>query len=182
MNRLQGRTIYLDFMEKDEFKEQWCAFEYDMDLKTDVPEIGRTMDRAGERFDDLAKLQGKTLALFGIYTNDGKLVGDTSIYDIDWRNRSAVLGLAIARKADRRKGYATEATGLLLNYAFEVLGLERLYADTLEHNAGSRKTLEKNGLVQEGVKRRSDYIGGRYYDRIEYSILAEEYAGRHGSL
>jgi RimJ/RimL family protein N-acetyltransferase len=44
------------------------------------------------------------------------------------------------------KGYATEATRLLINRGFTELGLQRIIADTYEENMASRRVMEKLGL------------------------------------
>lgn len=49
------------------------------------------------------------------------------------------------------RGYATDATGLLLRYGFDVLDSERLVATCDPENIGSKRVLEKAGMTYEGL-------------------------------
>lgn len=177
MDKLPGKNIYLGTLERDQFKLQWEAFGFDMDDLTEPPNIGNTKEKADVIFDRIKKGQGKTLVDLGIFLNDGTIIGDIDLHDIEWMNRSAELGIGII-KDQRGKGYGTEAMGLLIQYAFAAMGLDRVHANTMEHNFGCRKALENNGFIQEGVNRQAVYIGGRYCDRILYSILRNEWLQR----
>lgn len=44
------------------------------------------------------------------------------------------------------KGYATEGSAALLRYGFETLGLERIYAHAIRHNAASIAVMKKIGM------------------------------------
>ena len=62
-------------------------------------------------------------------------VGQISLYNIDWRRRWAEYGrLLIGEPAASRQGLATEATQLLLTYAFDQLGLETLQLEVRQNN------------------------------------------------
>lgn len=64
-----------------------------------------------------------------------KPVGQISLYDIDWDRRWAAYGrLLIGEPAATRRGLATEATQLLLAYAFDHLGLETLQLEVRQNN------------------------------------------------
>ena len=46
------------------------------------------------------------------------VIGSTSLHDIDMRDRSATFGIMIGDPSARGKGFGTEATPLMLDYAF----------------------------------------------------------------
>jgi RimJ/RimL family protein N-acetyltransferase len=56
--------------------------------------------------------------------------------ELGYRMRRAVWGM----------GYATEGARAMIDYGFEVMGLERIFAETMAVNAGSRRVMEKLGL------------------------------------
>lgn len=62
-----------------------------------------------------------------------------------------------------------------MEYAFLNIGLERIYAETLEQNKPAIKSLEKWNFVFEGKVRKAVYLAGKRWDRLRYSILIEEY-------
>ena len=79
------------------------------------------------------------------------------------------------------RGYMTEALEAAVQYAFEALGAELVSARVFEGNAGSRRVLEKLGLVREGTLRRAvKGYGGRVHNDMLFSMLKEEYAEKHG--
>ena len=53
----------------------------------------------------------------------------------------------------RGRGVMTTAVGLVLEHAFEVLGLQRVKAYVATGNAASRHVLEASGLTEQGVER-----------------------------
>lgn len=52
--------------------------------------------------------------------------------------------------------------------------LDKLYADALAANVGSRRVLEKSGFVAEGRFREHAYADGERVDAVRYGLLADE--------
>jgi len=73
------------------------------------------------------------------------------------------------------KGYMTEAGELILDLAFNVLGLERVFAGTDVRNTASARLMSRLGMQYEGTLRKSHMIKGVLTDSVNYSILKEEY-------
>ncbi len=80
-------------------------------------------------------LEGPNNALFVIYERvapDGSVlrpIGETGLFGIDYRNRTGEFGILIGEADARGKGYGTEATTLMLDYAFTALGLHNVMLD-----------------------------------------------------
>ncbi|MGF7047564.1 ribosomal-protein-alanine N-acetyltransferase [Paenibacillus sp. DS2015] len=72
-------------------------------------------------------------------------------------------------------GYMTEAGKLILELAFNVLGVERVFAATDIRNTASAKLMSRLGMKHEGTLRRNHMIKGELTDSFHYSILKEEY-------
>jgi ribosomal-protein-alanine N-acetyltransferase len=73
--------------------------------------------------------------------------------------------------AHARNGVMSEALQLLLNYAFDTLGLHRIEAACLPSNAPSRGLLAKSGFIQEGLARQYLRINGIWQDHVFFAIL-----------
>lgn len=71
-------------------------------------------------------------------------------------------------------GVATAAVGEVLRLAFADLGLHRVEAGTLLHNAASRRVLAKNGFTEIGVAPRYLKIAGRWQDHLLHQRLADD--------
>jgi len=77
----------------------------------------------------------------------GELVGQIYLKHIDWNEKSAEFGIALINDSVKGKGYGAEAIELLTEYAFDVLGLEVMTANSVLRNVRSQHVLEKVGFV-----------------------------------
>lgn len=120
----------------------------------------------------------ETYKFWAICTNDDKkrIVGWVSLSEIDNKNHSACFhGLVIADK-DYHDGFAwIESYLFVYEYAFEHLGLNRVYGTRrMDH-----KQTRAMGLVmfskREGVLRQAIYKNGQYHDLAIGSLLSSEY-------
>jgi len=175
MLKLQGKHIYLATLEREDCKKIWNDFEYDYDNPTEPLNIGHSVEKADEWFNEIQKLQGGKNIRLGIFLNDGCVIGDVALQDIDYKHRSCSIGLGIAKNENRGKGFGTEAVKLILEYGLDHIGLERFTANTLEINTPAQKSLEKLCFILEGRERNAYYFGDKKFDRLNYSLLADEY-------
>jgi len=109
---------------------------------------------------------------FGIFTINGDvLIGTIGLFQVFRGPRqSALLGYSLDQEQNG-KGYTTEATNLVVNYAFEVLNLHRIEAGVMPDNIGSIRVLEKVGFHKEGIARKNVEINGRWEDHQMLAIL-----------
>lgn len=173
--RLQGEKINLAVLEREDCRKLWQDNEYDFEHPTEEFNIGYSVEKADEWFEEIQKCQGSRHVRLGIFLNDGTVIGDVALQDIDRKNRKCSLGLGIAKIGNRANGYGREAARLVLDYGFRYLGMERISANTLEMNAGAQRVLECCGFTLEGRERKAVYLNGEKYDRLCYGILKEEH-------
>lgn len=112
------------------------------------------------------------------YEDAWKLIGNTGLFAIDWRNRSAELGIFIGDKAYWNRGLGTEAVGLILQHGFSTLNLHRIFLRVYSDNQRAIKLYEKNGFVHEGRQRQAEFHSGNYHDIIFMSMLRPEWEER----
>ena len=109
--------------------------------------------------------------LFGIFlAQGGEHIGNIKIGNVREPHRSADLGLIIGRRSAWGKGYGSEAIALATRWAFEQLGLNKLWAGMYAENLGSYHAFIKAGYREVGRFRRHILFNGRYID----SILVEK--------
>ena len=82
----------------------------------------------------------------------------------------------------QRTRAATEAIYLLMRYAMDVLGYQRLVWRCLEANQPSMRAAARYGFVPEGRWRGSVFLKGRRWDQAWHSIVAEEWPGRSAAI
>ncbi|HVB18938.1 MAG TPA: GNAT family protein [Acidimicrobiales bacterium] len=88
--------------------------------------------------------------------------------------RSASMGYCF-EEAAWGHGYATEAAGTLLQWAFDSLNLNRVQAETDTRNTASARVLEKLGFVREGTLREDCVVNGEVSDSWVYGLLRREW-------
>lgn len=118
-----------------------------------------------ENYREFIKGQG---AHFGIYKNNN-MIGRIRINNIiQGVFKSAFIGYSIDEKY-QGKGFMKEAVGLVLEYAYEELGLHRIEATTLLDNGRSKGVLEACGFIELGICKEYLLINGKWRDhRIFY--------------
>ncbi len=109
---------------------------------------------------------------------DQSYIGQLDIFDINWKLRCGELGIVIGSDEKRGKGVGTEALKLLQDYAFGILGLERLELTVYTGNKRAMRCYEKAGFVHEGVRRHAAMVDGRYMDVAMMSVLNAEWQAR----
>lgn len=96
-------------------------------------------------------------------------LGIIILSDMDLENGAAEIYIKLAG-IFRGKGYGQDAVNALVAYAFDRLGLSRIYSDILEYNTMSRRLFEKCGFRQEGFRRGRGFKKGSYRNVCVYSI------------
>jgi RimJ/RimL family protein N-acetyltransferase len=109
---------------------------------------------------------------------DGKLMGGTGLFDIDWTSRSATFGISIYDPKKWGKGYGQESTRLVLDFAFRILNLNRVELDTFDFNKRAQKCYLKVGFKEVGRRRKARFIDGEYRDDIIMDILRDEWLAK----
>ena len=107
-----------------------------------------------------------------------KQVGQTAFFRVDYISRAAVFYLAILDTAYWSKGFGTEATQLMVDYAFETLNLNRIQLHVSAENTPAIKIYQKAGFVKEGVLRQAMFRNGDYVDFCVMGILKQEWKSR----
>jgi [ribosomal protein S5]-alanine N-acetyltransferase len=101
----------------------------------------------------------------------GQHIGNISLQQISWVDRSAEIAFLLGEKDFRGKGVMFEAGAKLIEHAFRTLNLHRVYCGTSSENQAMRKLALKLGMAQEGVRKEAIFNGGNYHDLIEFGII-----------
>ena len=114
--------------------------------------------------------------IFTIIDNaGGQPVGNVALQDVDYRNRTAELGIYIGDASNRGKGYGTEATQLLLQLAFGVLGLQNVMLRVYAYNSAAIRVYEKVGFREFGRRHQCQFMDGQFWDVILMECLASDF-------
>ena len=120
-------------------------------------------------FIDLCKKE-KPKVTFAIEDNN-KLCGVIGlVLQKDVYKHSAEIGYWIGEPF-WRKGIATNAVKQMVEYAFQELKLERIFAGIFEYNKASMRVLDKCGFQLEGISKKALIKNGRFWDEYRYAIV-----------
>lgn len=114
---------------------------------------------------------------FGMRTKDGVPIGLYSLMHIDPTHRQAEVGAGIGDPDYWGGGFGSDAMLLITAYAFEWLGLRRLYLNTLDTNLRAQRQVEKCGFSRESRRRALMFWNGEWHDWLVYGLLREEWPG-----
>lgn len=118
--------------------------------------------------------QGTGARLAIEYAANGLFIGWCSLSKWNPDYRSAKMGYCLGDTA-WGQGFATEAAGALLRWAFDTLDLNRVQAETDTRNTASSRVLEKLRFVREGMLREDCIVDGEVSDSWVYGLLRRDW-------
>ncbi len=110
-----------------------------------------------------------------VIESDGIPVGTIGLLSIDRKNSKAEFYIAMGETSYKGKGVATKASHIILRYAFEELGLNKIYLFTETENIAAQKLFERVGFVKEGCLRNDVFSRGHFADRFAYGFLKNDW-------
>ena len=81
----------------------------------------------------------------------------------------------IGRKEFWGKGIAFEAWSLVIEYAFQNLGMRKILAGAIAGHEASIKTLKNLGFRVEGTLRKEVLVDGEFCDKLSLGLFHEEF-------
>lgn len=108
-----------------------------------------------------------------VIERDGQLCGMVSVYHIDDKNKKCEWGRFVVQSSVKGVGSAVEF--MVLDFVFNVLGMNKLYCEVFEDNAHVVQMHEKFGFMVEGRLRNHILKGGRFHDVVSLSMLKSEW-------
>ncbi len=102
--------------------------------------------------------------------NDAYL-GNVWLHAVHWVNRNAELRILLGADDARGKGYGTRACQLLLRFAFEKLGLHKVYLYVSAANPRAHRSFLKAGFQDEGLLVDEFYLDGAFVNVHRMAVL-----------
>jgi diamine N-acetyltransferase len=151
------------------FNDFWLA-------RTDGDNPGpRTREHADAWYE--RRMTATDQAWFAVYEiATWRLIGMVALAEIDYRHRTAIFSISIGEESARGKGYGTEVTRLMLDYAFTALGLHNVSLGVYSHNLAGIRAYQKAGFREYGRRHECFLMGGRYWDEILMECLSTDFA------
>ena len=176
---IQGEKIFLRNMEEKDLekKVEWINNpEINETLMYDVPLY---LDKTKEWYKKT--LTDKTRHDFAIIEDEtGEFIGLTGLRRIDERHKRGQFYITIGEKSKWGKGYAKEAVLLVLRFAFNEVGLEKVYLFTLDNNTRARSLYEKLGFEQEALMKKHFFVHDKLFDLYQHAFLKDKFYKKYG--
>ncbi len=173
---LTGENIYLSPLTKEDISKDYINWLNDSEVCRDNSHatFPNTYSRTLSYLESVEK--SKTEIVFAIrWIKNDTHIGNISVQNINWINRSAEIAIIIGNKKYWNKGAGSEAYRLVIDYSFLTLNLNRLSSGQTVTNTGMINVCEKSGMKKEGILREALYKNGKYTDAVIYSILLKDY-------
>lgn len=136
-----------------------------------VDDMRRYVERALAGWRD-----GACLPFVIVQQSTGQIIGATRYMDLALAHKRLEIGASWLTPASHRSGANTEAKFLLLQHAFETIGIIRVVFKTELSNTQSRQAILRIGGVEEGVFRKHLIAqSGRSRDMVYFAILDEDW-------
>ena len=173
---LRGNNIIIKGLEQNDLKDrhQWLNNPEVTQFFTNLGSIHISETELAKWYENICNKNLQELH-FSIFIGESKHIGGAQLKSLDWKNRSAELGIFIGEKSEWGKGYGTEAANLLTHYGFNELNLHRIWLRVDSDNLAALKCYQKTGFTQEGIFREEVYRVGSFHNSIVMSILRSEY-------
>jgi len=173
---------------QDEHIDQYMAL-------SDDPELTATMGwepfgaSERERFAEFTRVLSvpglvdrKAVVFSIIKAADNRAIGYTSIKGISESDGRAEIGIAIMAAEYRGQGYGTETMHCVADYAFNKLGLTRLYLTVFPSNQRAIRAYEKVGFQKTMILKDSWLLpSGEYADMWLMELSRDQLPRRKGN-
>lgn len=173
---LYGEHVTLRSIRRDDLP-LLCRFNNDVEVELaggGDPPIPQSLQRLEADFDQEASKGGRDGSSFAIEA-DGKVIGQCALFRFNETGRHCELGITIGDKAYWGRGYGREAVNLLLDYAFRLRNLNRVWLTVLANNERAIRAYRACGFVEEGRLREHAWGNGAYVDLVAMGVLRDQW-------
>lgn len=118
---------------------------------------------------------------FAVTDADERYMGTVSLKNVDHKNSNAEFAIALCTEY-MGKGIASAAMAEIMSYAFETLGLQKVYLYVRKDNERAVKFYEKMKLRFEGCFEQHLCVQGEFKDILWYALKKDEYPAWHANF
>ncbi|MCA0454424.1 MAG: GNAT family N-acetyltransferase [Chloroflexi bacterium] len=173
---LFGERVTLRGITRDDLERQW---EFNNDVEVELagggdPPYPQSLARLQAEFDQNAGSGGRDGTSFAIEA-DGIYIGQCALFNYNDISHTCELGITIGDKDYWAKGYGREAITLLLDYAFRLRNIRKVWLQVHGNNPRAISAYKACGFVEEGRLRAHVWSSGHYVDLVQMGVLRDEW-------
>jgi RimJ/RimL family protein N-acetyltransferase len=179
---LVGRTVRLDPAQDEDGEGLFTALDHDevwamgYAANRPRPKSGAAWRQGIEAALEENRMMYVVRAVEPDHPRDGRIIGTSSLGDIDLPNEKCHLGWTAYTPSVWGTSVNPECKLLMLWHAFEHCGFGRVKIQTDSINTRSQAAIAKLGAVREGVTRRDiKRTDGTWRDSVVYSVIIDDW-------
>ncbi len=130
----------------------------------------RSFTLEGQKLYVKNSLKNDEIRLYGIFVEE-KHIGNIVLHGVGSIHKRAEITYLIGEQKYWGKGITTNAISTIIEISRKEYNLHKLYAGIAEKNIGSKKVLEKNGFILEGIRKNHLYYNNVFQDQFDYGLL-----------
>lgn len=174
---IKGNKIYLTTIEEDNLEQlrYWRNLPSYRKFFREYREISKTMQR---KWFETKVNDDNTTIMFAIHDNStNELLGCCGLCYINWIHRYADLSLYIGKNEVYidDEGIAEESCNLLFHYAFEEIGLNKIWTELYEFDEKKYRLYQKLNFQKDGFLRKQYFYNGTWWGSNLLSLLKEDF-------
>jgi RimJ/RimL family protein N-acetyltransferase len=136
-------------------------------------ELNSTQQR--QWFDSRVNGDASTRMFAIVHTDTDMLIGAAGLCYIDWVNRTADFSIYIGHEGLYIDPVlAPDAATAMIAYAFDELGLNRLWSEIYAFDTAKTRFFEQLGFSLDGRHRQTHWAEGGWHDSLYFSVLASD--------
>lgn len=145
------------------------------------PEVNSYLDSGGDYTfkklkDFLKDVEKKNILFWAIHLNHNhKHIGNIKIDPVNFKHGLCEYGILLGDKNEWRKGFAKEASLMVIDYCFNSLNLRKMTLGVVEDNENAVTLYKKLGFIIEGVYIDHRYHNNQYWNTLRMALFNKMY-------
>ncbi len=167
--RLELRPLDMSFC-----THQYVAWLNDEDVYRYLETKGNySIDKLREYLSDVEQ---KQILFWGITIKaSGKHIGNIKIDPVNPIHGLCEYGIMLGEKSEWNRGYAKEASKIVIDYCFDELNLRKMTLGVLENNIAAVKLYISLGFTIEGLYKDHEIHDGKYFTGLRMALFNSNY-------
>lgn len=171
---LQSKRLILKALSQEHFSVEYVKWMND-------PEVFNYLETGGnytlkELKSYISEIHKKNILFWAIHIKEtGKHIGNIKIDPINTRRSTGEYGIMMGDRSEWGKGYAKEASILVINFCFNNLNLRKITLGVISDNEKAVKLYRNLGFEIEGVYKKFGFYCTKYCDCLRMAIFNANY-------
>jgi RimJ/RimL family protein N-acetyltransferase len=170
---LKSDRLILKAISKEHISNKYVQWMNDSDVTRYLETGGDyTLEKLASFISDVEK---KNILFWAIHiVATGNHIGNIKIDPLNIKRLTGEYGIMMGDKSEWGKGYAKEASTLVINYCFNNLNLRKITLGVISENQSAINLYKRLGFEIEGVYKKFGFYNMKYCDCLRMAIFNKD--------